>query len=151
MQPIVLAGGATRRDRRAKRPDAAANARPRKVAVTHGGKSALARAAFDLRTRFGRAYRAHCATLTAHVGGDPTAPQAALIDQAARLRLLGRLAWEELVQGGAFRNGAPRLAFDAYRKAAADEREVLRLLGVERRQRPIQTIEEYLAGGSQDA
>lgn len=141
---------------RVKRPDSAALARPKKVSILgHGGKSqALMRDPLDLRTRVGKAYAAHKQALAAHVGMEPTLPQQALIDQAARLSLLARIAWRELIDKGCFtQNGELRPAYDAFRNAIRDEREVLRLLGIERRQKTVPTLDEYLAeqqGGDGD-
>lgn len=133
---------------RPKRPDSAALARPRKVAVTHGGSSALRHVELDLRTRAGKAWRENCEALKAHIGGDPSVAQAALIDQAARLRLLSQIAWAEIERRGAFKGGQVQPAVDAYRRAIADEREVLRLLGLERRVKPVGSLEDYLKGGA---
>jgi hypothetical protein len=131
---------------RDKNPASAANARPKKVIVSHGGASQLVlRAAFDMRSRLGRAYAAAHSALVAHLGSDLTAPQAALVDQAARLRLLTQIAWSELQATGAFRRGEVAPAFDAFRRAAADERAVLALLGIQRHAREVPTLHEYLS------
>jgi hypothetical protein len=82
--------------------------------------------------------------LTSHIGGSPNAVQRTLIDHAARLRLLTRLAWDELSRSGAFRGGAPTPANDAYRRAAADERAVLLLLGLERVAKEIPDLADYI-------
>src|SRR5260221_11655443 len=52
--------------------------------------------------------------------------------RGARLPLLRLLAWDELSKGP-FKRGNARPALDIYRRIAADEREVLRTLGIERR------------------
>jgi hypothetical protein len=131
--------------RRSKRPDAARLAKSKIVVVGHGANSrALLRAPFDMRSRLGKAYRATIDALRAHVGSDVTPPQVALIDQAARLRLLTQIAWSELQHSGAFRKGEIAPAFDAYRRAAADERAVLAILGVQRRPQPVPSLDEYL-------
>lgn len=133
--------------RRAKRPDSAALARPKRVAVTHGGRSALLHAPLDRRTRFGRLHRAQVDALCRHLGGDVTVAQARLVDQAVRLRLLSELAWSELLRGGAFTEaGDPRPALDAFRRLAGDERSLLALLGVERREQPVASLDQYLNG-----
>jgi hypothetical protein len=135
---------------RVKNLASADNGRPKAVHVTHGGKSAaLLSGKLDLRSSVGRSYRQHVEALAAHLGGDPTAPEARLIDQASRLRLLALLAWSEIERGGAFRDGAPVPAVDAFRRAAADERDVLRLLGLQSRGKPVQSIDDYLAGHGQ--
>jgi hypothetical protein len=140
---------------RGKRPDSAANARPHKVSIQgHGGTShALMRDPLDLRTRVGKAYRLHMQALTEHVGGSPTTPEQSLIDQAARLRVLAAIAWREVSKKGCFgKEGALLPAVDAFRAAIRDERDVLRMLGIERRAKPLPTLSEYLAGeGDSDA
>jgi hypothetical protein len=85
--------------------------------------------------------------LTAHLGGEEnvTGPQRVLIDHCARLHVLKRLAWDELSRSGAFRNGEPRPAYDAFRRAAADERSVLVMLGLERRAKEVPDLQDYLA------
>jgi hypothetical protein len=125
------------------------NARPKKIVVAHaGGAQVLMHSAFDMRSGVGKAYQARVDELVAHLGGADlvSAPQRTLIDHAARLRLLALLAWDELSRGGAFHNGEPRPAFDAYRRASADEREVLRTLGIERRAKPVPDLDTYLRG-----
>lgn len=118
----------------------------RKVLVRHAGDTvALRYADLDLRSTAGREYRTRVQALTAHIGGDPTPPQVVLIDHAARLHVLARLAWDELSRTGAFRDGQPRPAFQAYRSAAADEREVLRTLGIERKAKEAPDLSTYLA------
>jgi hypothetical protein len=103
-------------------------------------------ATFDMRSAVGKAYRACIVELTAHLGGDPTAPQRILLDQAARLSLLCSLASAELARLGAFeRSGELRPAFDGYRKAAADLRDVLKMLGLERKEKAVPTLEQYLS------
>jgi len=125
----------------------ARNALPNKVWITHGGNSkTLLRATFDMRSAVGKAYQVRVEELTAHLGGAEvvTAPQRTLIDHAARLRLLALLAWDEISRGGAFRAGEPTAAFDAYRRVSADERDVLRTLGLERRAKPVPDLDSYL-------
>lgn len=133
------------------RPDAARNARPRKVLLSHGRTSRLLRYAdLDLRSAAGRAYQARVLALTVHIGGDPSEPQKTLIDHAARLHLLTKLAWDELTRRGAFKGGAPTPAHDAWRRSAAEERAVLATLGIERREKPVPTLDEYLEQKSRE-
>src|SRR2546425_3731378 len=132
---------------RTKRPDAARNARPRKILLRHASDSrALRYADLDLRSTAGKEYTASKAMLTAHLGGQEnvTGPQRVLIDHCARLHVLTRLAWDELSRSGAFRNGEPRPAYDAFRRAAADERSVLTMLGLERRAKDVPDLQDYL-------
>src|SRR5512134_232635 len=87
-----------RRGLRLKRPDAATNARPKKVLVKHGGEStALMHADFDMRSAVGKAYRESVEELTAHLGGpsEVSAVERRLIDNASRLHILKLLALAE--------------------------------------------------------
>ncbi len=137
----------TGRFRKVIRRDAARNARPKKLLLRHGGNSrALRYADLDLRSTAGREYRARVQALTTHLGGAEavSTPQRILIDHAARLHLLGRLAWDELSRTGAFKDGNPRPAYDTYRRAAADERSVLTVLGIERKAKYVPDLHDYI-------
>src|SRR5436190_23759485 len=105
----------------------AGNGRPKKLHISGPGTSsrALLQGSFHLGTRLGKTWRDRCAALTAHLGGQPSEAQRILIDHAARLHLLCQFAWAEVLNRGAFDKGTPRPAVDAFRRAAADEREVL--------------------------
>lgn len=133
---------------RVKNGASAANAKPKRVYITHaGGSRALLKDPLDLRSTIGRAHRQFCEELSAHVGGDLSVPQARLIDHASRLRLIATIAWGELWRRGMFDGkGTPRPALDAFRRAAADERSVLQLLGIERREKPVKTLQDLLEG-----
>ncbi len=125
----------------------AKNGRGRSVVVKHGGDSSTLRLGrFDLRSTLGKRYAERIAELRAHVGEDAlTPPLATYVDQAARLHLLALLAWSEIERGGgAFRRGELRPAVDAYRRIAADEREILRALGLGRRVQAVPDLDEYL-------
>lgn len=131
----------------------ARNAKPKKILLMgHATTSvALRRGVLDLRSRSGKAYRAICTELTAHVGGEPSGPQRALIDQAARLCLMSQFAWAELWRSGPFRkNGELVPAFDAYRRSAADARSVFVLLGLARHTKEVPTLQDYLKKGNAD-
>jgi hypothetical protein len=132
---------------RVKNPASAANGKPHKSVITgHGANSrVLKHAALHRGSTLGREYAAQCEALTAHVGGAPSEAQRLLIDQAARIHLLLQFAWAELLRAGAFNEGEPRPAFDAFRRAAADQREVLRLLGIERSPQPVPDLHSYLS------
>lgn len=135
---------------RPKSPESALNARPRKVHIVHGGKSGqLMTAELDGRTRLGKQYKQHVEALESHLGGDLTAPQARLVDQATRLGLLAAIAWQEALQCGVFVDGAPSPAVDTFIKATGQEREVLKLLGLKRISRDI-TLRDVLRGENDD-
>jgi len=138
------------RFRKLKRPDAAVNARPRTVVIKGPGtgSKALMRASLDLRSTVGREYFRRLGELRAHVGGDPSVPEARLLDQAARLGLLVDIAWSALIQArtvlkSSSKNGL-HPAFEAFRKAATDERAVLQMLGIKRRAKDVPTVQEYI-------
>src|SRR2546426_10884165 len=99
-----------------KNPASRRNGIARRVAIFAGGISsrALRHGVLHRGPVVGKAYVARQAALTAHLGGDPTVPQLALVDQAARLWLLSHFAWLEILRSGAFREGEVRTAFDAY-------------------------------------
>lgn len=130
-----------------KRPDSAGNAKPHKVSIVHaGGSRALMRDPLDLRTRVGKAYYKHKEMLRAHIGGDPSLPQEALIDQAARLALLEQFTWNQVMSAGVFdKKGALAPAYDAFIKAAREQRQVLVLLGIERKTKQL-TLSDVLDG-----
>lgn len=131
---------------RPKRPDARKNAMPKKVSIRHGGGSrALMEMPLDGRTRVGRLFRQEVDELLAHLGDDASLPQRSLIDQAVRLGLLARIAWGELMSGQLIGKAGVNPAFDAYIRAAADQRKALAAIGLERRQKTV-TAFEYLQG-----
>jgi hypothetical protein len=137
-----------------KEPTSRTNGKPRKTFISgHGGNSkALLRDPLDLRSSVGRAYYAEKQALRVHVGGDPTMPQEKLIDQCARLGVLNNIAWGELMRAGMLVQGDKLVpAFEAYIKAARELRDVLRLLGIERRTKPVPSLSEYLEGRNTEA
>jgi hypothetical protein len=80
-----------------------------------------------------------------HVGLDVlTRPLETLCHQAARLKVIGAIAWHRLETEGVFVGGEPHPALSAFREAARDEREVLRMLGLERREKPVPDLATYL-------
>jgi len=136
-----------RRERYGKRPDARQNGRPHRIAITHALKSrALLRDPLDQRTVAGKFHREHVAMLTSDLGGDLSTAMATLVDQASRLHLIAKLGWNELVRTGLFdrKTGEAKPAYDLYLKTTRDERDVLRLLGLERRARPVPSLQTYL-------
>lgn len=141
-------GKPTARTRLHKRPDARRNAKPRAVVVRHAGqaRSTILTARLDKRTVAYRAYTNEIEALTAHVGGNPSAVQARLIEQAGRLALLEHIAWCEMTAtAGLTADGALKPVFDAFMRAARDRRAVLQLLGVEPRSKPVPDLQSYLA------
>jgi len=138
-----------RTGRKRKGPDYRANAATRRVYLTTGVESRWLRdGLLDRRSAVGKVHAARVEELRAHVGGDPTATQRSLIDQAARLKLLGDICFAELVRvGPLLKNGQPSGPLAGYLKAVREERACLLLLGLERRTRPVPDLSEYLAAG----
>jgi hypothetical protein len=75
-----------------------------------------------------------------HLGGDPTRPQSLLIDQAARLQIAVDLAWSGVMEDG-LKGDSP--AFSNFMRATKGLRDVLSLLGLERKAKNI-SLEFYL-------
>src|SRR5581483_11017121 len=126
--------------RRYKRPDSRRNATPPKVLVKHAsGSRALVRARFDMRSTIGRAYRQSVEELVQHLGGpgEVSAVERRLIDNASRVLALKLLALDEMNRTGAFKDGAPTPAQEAYRRAIAEESAMLRSLGLRPRTKRI--------------
>ena len=139
-------GKLVRRDKRAKNIASATNGRPKRTYIHHGVGSALLKDPLDARSKVGKEYLAHKATLATHVGGDPSTPQLELIDQAARLRVLTAIAWGELTRAKELiKNGVLHPAFEAFLKAARDQRAVLLTLGLKRHAREVR-LKEVLEG-----
>lgn len=132
-----------------KRPDSAGNARPHKIFPVHAGAAkVLRRGVLDTRGALGKTYRTELSGLTAHVGGDPTLTLARLVEQGARLHLLEAMAWAETQAApGLIRaDGTPHPAIDVLLRTMRERREVLKLLGIERRQKPVPSLADYLSG-----
>jgi hypothetical protein len=128
-------------------PESARNAKPKIKFVTHGGASALrGRSAIDLRTSLGRKYKAGLIELKSHLGNELTPPQVRLVDMATRLGLLSDLAWGELMrEGDLIKDGAAHPAIDVFLKSSKHQKEVLALLGLERKVRNV-TLQDILEG-----
>lgn len=115
------------------------NAIPKRVKLQTGiSSSALRRGGIDRRTTEGRLLAADVLALRAHVGGDPSIAQQKLIEDAARLGLIGSIAWQRLMDAGTILRGdGLHPALEAFLKSSRDRRDVLRLLGLNRHTRPI--------------
>lgn len=121
--------------------------RSKKVKVTVGGfSSALLRGALDQRSAVGKRYSEHKQALLAHLTDDATQPQRMLIEQAARLSLVSDVVWAQLHRVGVFeKDGTLTSGFDAFLRSARELRSVLDALGLERRQKQLPSLGDYLA------
>lgn len=130
-----------------KRPDARANATPRKVFPVHAGAAkVLRKGVIDRRGVLGQAYHGELLALRAHVGDEPSLPQARLIEQGARLHLLEAMAWAEVQASGRLirTDGTAHPAIDVLLRTMRERREVLKLLGLKRKARDIPTLQDLL-------
>lgn len=132
--------------KRKKRPDAAGNAKPKVKFVTHGGRSLLKDDPIDGRTVVAREYRRQLAALHAHVGTAATHPHLELIEQAARFAVLARVSWAEVMREGITNGSELTPSFVALVRVSKEQREALQLLGLERKEKPTGSIDEYLTG-----
>jgi hypothetical protein len=121
------------------------NTKPRAIHIKSGDKShALMKGHLDARTTLGRAYKKGLLELKSHLSGELSIPQAKLCDQATRLGILSDLCWAELTKPeGVFQDGVPPPAFDAFLRAAKAQRDVLQMLGIQRRAKKV-TLSDYL-------
>lgn len=130
-----------------KRPDARANAMPRRVFPVHGGAAKVLRhGVLDARSALGRGFFAETTALRSHIGGEPTLPEVRLIEQAGRLHLIGAMAWAELLAAGRLigKTGA-HPAVDVLVRVMREQRAVLELLGLKRRPKDVPDLTTYLA------
>ena len=103
------------------------------------------KARLDRRSRAYRVYAGEIADLTSHLGSAPTAVQARLIEQAARLALLEHIAWCELTKMDALtQGGTVHTAFEPFLRSARDRRAVLTMLGLERKVKDVPDLQQYL-------
>jgi hypothetical protein len=133
-------------ERTRRRPNAAANAKPKVKYITYGGHSLFMTDPFDGRTALAAEYRRQVQALRAHVGAHGTHPQRELIDQAARFALLARIAWGAVMREGLTIDGELTPAFVALVRVSKEQREALQLIGLERREKRAESVDDYLQG-----
>ena len=106
---------------------------------TRVGTGGAMLAGLDLRTHAGRRYREICADMVAHLGGEATAPQEALIRRAAALSI-----WCEAQESAQASGG--ELDIERYNGATNTLRRLLSDLGLERRARDVTPdLHQFLA------
>ena len=98
----------------------------------------------DMRTHGGRRFKELAADLFEHVGGNPTAPQVAIIRRAAAIA-----AWCEAQEAAQASGGDFDIA--AYGAAANTLRRLLSDLGYQPPQRDVTTLSEYLRAKAEGA
>jgi hypothetical protein len=143
---------------RIRRPDARGNAQVRKRPhgnVRHGKYAlTLLETGYDARTALGKSVLAFKNTLIEHMGGLDaiSAPQMALVTQAVQLGVLIRISWATLHREGNFRiDGTPAPALDVYLRETRALREVLSMLGLQRHEKELISLTEYLAQKADEA
>ena len=95
----------------------------------------------DGRTQLGRLMRDTRADLVNALGGDPTPQEVLLIERVVFMAAKCALFEQAALTG---KDGSP--ASDAYYLSwAANVRRTLQVLGLSRRARPVQTLQEYIA------
>ena len=97
-----------------------------------------------MRTHGGRRFKELAADLFEHVGGNPTAPQVAIIRRAAAIA-----AWCEAQEAAQASGGDFDIA--AYGAAANTLRRLLSDLGYQPPQRDVTTLSEYLRAKAEGA
>jgi hypothetical protein len=117
-----------RRGLRFKRPDAAGNAKARKVGIVTGVNSRAIRGELDQRFAFARTVSRYTKEYEAHCGDDSVVLRD-LIHSAATLKTVRNMALDRLMKRGPFDDADEALAaYRAFRVADSDLREVLRAL-----------------------
>jgi len=132
----------------------AKNGKPKKIFPVHGGASKVLRSGvLHAGGVLGRAFYDEVKGLTAHLGGDPTRPQARLIEQGGRLHLLEAMGWAEVLGAGCLirPDGSPYPAVDVLLRVMRERRETLKLLGLKRHTKLVPTLQEVLQGGGNAA
>lgn len=133
-------------DRLVKNTASAKNAKPKSLRIVTGlASKTLHQGRIDRRTTLGRLEQKYIAEYRAHVG-EMTIVADDLCRMAARKKLLAHIAYAKVYELGVF-DGAGNLqpAFDAFRKASSDLLDVLRLLGLERRQKQVLDVAAELS------
>jgi hypothetical protein len=127
-----------------KRPDAAMR-KPAKVAIVTGVNSRAVRGELDQRFAFAKATSTYTEEYRQHVGSDRSVVMDDLCRSAARHKAIMNLALARLMERGPLdTKDNIRAAYEAFRKADADHREVIRLLGIQRREKEIPRLGELL-------
>jgi len=132
---------------RVKNAASAQNAKPKKVSLIHGGSSRKALYdPLDKRTVEHRFCFERKKALLAHLAGDATVFEQELVEQEVRLAMLARIAWIAIEQGNLLAEEGLAPAAEAYVRLTREQRAVMQLLGIQRRTKPVPTLETYIGG-----
>jgi len=133
-----------------KKPKSKANATPnvKKVRyVTRNKKNDFFTDVFDGRSLIGKRYFELQHVFSAHLGGDAnlTEPEKQLVDQVSRLCILSDVLWSELMDDGVVNDeGKLSPAFDGWLRTSRDQRSVLSMIGLKRRQKEVISLTDYI-------
>lgn len=103
-------------------------------------------AALDERSVVFQMVAERARAFSSQLGNDLTPAQDRIVQQAARLGVLSDSTWAAVqIKGLLNEEGAQTQAVDSFMKVARAEREALNAIGLERRQKPLPSLGEYLA------
>ena len=122
----------------------AGNGKPKRIAIVHGSDSRAVRGELDGRFAFAKATSRYMEQYRQHVGPDRTIAMDDLCISAARHKALANLAYSRLKDGPFDSEGEIRAVYEAFRRADSDHRSVLASIGIERRERQVPELSEYL-------
>ena len=131
-----------------KKPTSAQNAKTPIHWLVHGQQSpTFFKHPLDKRTALGKEYERTFNSLVNHLGGEDiiTEPERALADQCAKYCLLADISWARLMQDGVFDEaGEVNKALESFMATTRSQRDVLRLIGLRRREKPVQDLSSYI-------
>ena len=129
-----------------KRPDARKRG-PSRVAIVTGLDAKAVRGELDQRFGFAKAVSTYTREYQEQLGDRRSIAQDDYCRSAGTAKAIRNLALARLMNSGPFDNAdEARAAYENYRRADADLRDVLRHIGLERREKPVPDLAAYLAG-----
>jgi hypothetical protein len=133
--------------RKRRRADSARNGRPKKFGIVTGVNSRAVRGELDQRFGFAKTVSAYIREYQDQVGTDRSVAMDDICRSAGTAKAIRNLALFRLMRGGPYDSkDQARAAYENYRRADADLRDVLRTIGLERRERVVRSLSDVLAG-----
>jgi hypothetical protein len=114
----------------------------------HLAYSKLFAAKIDKRLKLGKLYAGINAVYTSQMGGEDNIPpfKAVLKEHAVRLTIMCHQAWVQMLRTGGHReDGSAVPAHDVYTRTLARLQSLLESLGLERTEKEVLTLAEYIA------
>jgi hypothetical protein len=125
--------------------------RNHKVAITTGVHSRSVWGALDQRFGFAKTISTYEREYREHVGEGLSVVMADYCRSAGTAKAIRNLALRRLMDAGPLdEKDETRAAYESYRKADADLREILRVLGLEKREKELPSLPEYLAAKARE-